>query len=246
MHWNNAPKPGESWKPISKTSQNHPHYLTPIPNPVSYEKAFGTDNKRPPIPPSDPIMLQERPNWPSFKPIISYYPEHLPDQARMLINRSYVIWQLTSWAYLLNFITIIVLMIDLPAGVTRSILMPISALLNLIVGPILSFASWHWSLYAALQYVTATRNGQMAVGGSGGLAFPLYFVMFGLQMVSYVLLALGISEGAGGGILTGLHMLANKKWIAAMLCGGCTGLMVTCFILGLFQTIQVIRFYRQS
>lgn len=204
------------------------------------------DQKRPPIQSSGPITLQEGPNWPSCKPIISYYPEHLPDQARNLINRSYIIWKLTSWAYLLNFVTIIVMMVDSPTGMTKGILMFISALLNIIVGPILSFASWHWSLYIALQYATATQNGQVAAGGGGGLAFPLYFIMFGLQMISYVLLALGISEGAGGGILTGLHMLANQKWIAAALCCGCTGLMVTCFFLGIFQTIQTVRFYRKG
>lgn len=136
----------------------------------------------------------------------------------------------TSLAYLANLITTLVLVVSRAEGYRR-IVVAITALLSFLVGPLVAFLSWHWSLYSALKY-------------SSPVSFLFYFVIFGIQLVVFALLGLGIMDGAGGGVFTSIDMIMGGRWLAAALCIICTSLITACFLMGLVVYQQAFATYR--
>lgn len=76
--------------------------------------------------------------------------------------------------------------------------------------------------------------------------FILYFVTFGIQMLIYAFLAVGLFNGGGGGILGMLAMLANRKIIAAILSALCTAAMAFCLFMSAVLIKQVNDHFRSS
>lgn len=124
----------------------------------------------------------------------------------------------------------------------------IFATVYLVLFPALAFFSWHLSLYKALKYYPYAHI-YLAVNVhryDSSFWFIAYFVSFGIQMLLYVFLAVGLFSGGGGGVLGMLTMLSNGKIIATILSALCTASMLLCLVMGLAQVKNVNEHFRSG
>lgn len=69
---------------------------------------------------------------------------------------------------------------------------------------------------------------------------------FGIQVLFYAFLAVGLFNGGGGGVLGMLEMLSHGKILATILSAICTAAMVGCLILALALVKRVNDHFRHG
>lgn len=102
----------------------------------------------------------------------------------------------------------------------------IFSLLYFFLFPAVAFASWHMSLYKALRL-------------NSGLWYAAYFLAFGVQILFFGLIGIGLMNGGAGGIFGTIAAVTTGKLLYAIIVGTCTA--VTAFnLFGSVYLIQVV------
>lgn len=136
---------------------------------------------------------------------------------------------MTAAGYLVNLGTLGVLFLTRVAGHV-SVTSIVLAAVYLALFPLAAFFGWHRSLCLALRTDSA-------------LWYALYFAAFGLQLLVYGLLALGLASGGGGGLIATIDTIVNGRILAAVLCAACTALMTFNLLAGIYLVQAVGRVY---
>lgn len=76
--------------------------------------------------------------------------------------------------------------------------------------------------------------------------FVTYFALFGVQLVFYGFLTLGLFSGGAGGIFGMLDMFANGAIVAGVAGALCSACMICCLGLGLLLMKSVLSHFRGS
>jgi hypothetical protein len=148
----------------------------------------------------------------------------------------------TALAYAVNLGAMILMLFSGVAGYS-SLTGTIFAAIYLVVFPLAAFSAWHLSLYKALKYSIVWR---LICRFDSSFWYISYFVSFGIQLIFYLFLAVGLFSGGGGGVLGMLEMFAHGKLFAGIFSAICTATLALCLVLGVALVKEVNGHFRSG
>lgn len=153
-------------------------------------------------------------NWPRCYPLVRHDIDHdIPLVGRKYVQKNYFIWKLLILLYLLNLAAIISCMVS-RVPKYNNVGGLVLAICYLVIVPFIAFFVWHMTLYRAVK-------------SNSTFFFLVFFIIFFIQICQCIFLAVGISDGGGGGLIVGIDMF-SKGYIAPGI------ISTTCFVCSLF------------
>lgn len=135
-------------------------------------------------------------NWPPCYPLIRHdIHADIPEVGQKYVATDYLLWKLLCILYVLNLAAVISFRASDHKDY-NSIGGLVLAIGYLILMPLITFFTWHLSVYHA---VKKNRT----------VLFLSFFVMFFIQICKCIFLAVGIFDGGGGGIVACTKMFSS-------------------------------------
>jgi len=224
--------------PFEESSPNTPSLPKKSPNPKLVEEAAKLKQKEEELNEREAVLdnrahiLMDRenireknaPNWPRCKPILYHDidQEIRSDELKSLVHFGYKGWLIGEYALIYNIVALLVVVIqDASSTNVGSFVLSI---IFLIIGTPISFL-----IYRALY-----RAGRKVRPG----LFVGYFILLLIEMISYLLFALGWSGSGAGGFVLMVDMFEGKYVVAAIF------LIVGCANWVLLTVYSIIIFIR--